>query len=439
MTKKNQCTQFLVLLTGLAAAPRIASAIEPSDLLIYSREPVSLRPQLGLTETYNDNIFYQPKSVADFITTISPGLTVILGRDQRFISLDYTFNQHFYADRSDLNTGEHLFDLRNHFAAQRFSITGNDQVQLLSTPIGSVQEFRTISDGPGGSTPTTPTTPTPTPSGGDLTASPARGGEVVTTAEQGNVERTAQYHNYTLGFKMTDKTSMYLQGVYTETDYEEGIGVYDLETIRGTAGFAFQAFPKTSLFGEIYYGQTTTTPNFPAPKNPRSDFVGGFIGARGQFTEKLTGVVKVGYEERWFSDDSSAPSTPVVDVALSQRFTDKTSASLSYARVHDISVQFARESYTANIISAQLNQALGTTGKWLVTIGGNLGLYDYDPIGAAPERSYTRYAANFDLAYRIQLWLTASLGYRHETISSDSGQFSEYDVNRVNVSLAIGY
>jgi hypothetical protein len=442
MTNKNRHTTFLLLATGLVSVSRQVEAIEPSDLLIFSKDPVSVRPQLSLNETYNDNIFYQPKAKADFITTITPGLDLQIGKTARnYLALNYRFAQHFYADRSNLNSGEHTLEFRNRFQAQRFSLIGNDQVQFLSSPIGIVDEVRStpFTSGPGsvGAAPGTVPTPAPTPV--PETVSPARGAEVVAAVGERNVERTVQFHSYTAGYNMTEKTSVYLQGLYSETDYEKGIGLYDLNTFRVVPGFAFHIVPKLSLFGEVYYGQTATTPNFAAVKNPHSDFIGGFIGARGKFTEKLTGVVKVGYEERWFSDDSSAPSSPVADLTVDYRFSEKTSVSLNYARVHDISVQFARESYTADNITLQLQQALGTTGKWFASAGGEFGHYDYESLAGSGNRTYDRYSANLNLAYRLQVWLTANLGYSFESINSDSGGLSDYDVNRVALSLAIGY
>src|SRR5206468_12576744 len=110
-------------------------------------------------------------------------------------------------------------------------------------------------------------------------------------------------------------------------------------TIRGTGGFSFQATEKTSVFGEFYSGQSATKPNRPfntndvtSFKGPHADFFGGFVGARGNFTSRLKGSVKAGYESRHFSDGAPASSSPVVEATLDQRFSDRTFASLTYTR-----------------------------------------------------------------------------------------------------------
>src|ERR1041385_6309082 len=83
-----------------------AAGLEPEDVLFIKAGPLTIRPQVALTETYNDNIFYQAKDpLQDFITTISPGLRLQLGRpEHNFIALGYTYDQLLYAENSDLNT-----------------------------------------------------------------------------------------------------------------------------------------------------------------------------------------------------------------------------------------------------------------------------------------------------------------------------------------------
>src|SRR5262249_5478449 len=156
---------------------------------------------------------------------------------------------------------------------------------------------------------------------------------------------------------VSERTAAYLRASHTATDYHEGVNLYDIENLTGTAGFGYRAFARTVFFGELYYGQTTTTPNSPLlVSNPRVNYLGGFLGARGNFTEKLSGVVKVGYESREFSDGTPAPSDPVVDVSLTERFTDQTTLSLTYSRLNNVSVQYTRQSYTADLIGLQFSQ-----------------------------------------------------------------------------------
>ena len=452
-SRRRRCKiPTLALVLSLSISPKLL-AIEPSDILVYSKEPFLLRPQVAISESYNDNIFSRPNSTGDFVTTISPSLNFQLGKSQgNLLAFGYRFDQHFYAKRDDLNSGEHSFDFRARFQKSRFGITGNDQIQLLSSPIGLVEVFSPAPTGVNqiptpttgvGQQPGTGAGETQPPlQGPDSSVSPVRGGEVVTLEER-SVDRLVHYHNYNIGYGLTEKTGLYLQGLFTETDYEGGIGLFDLNTFRLTGGIAFQAFPKISFLGETYYGQTATEPNAPGTlKNPHLDFIGGSLGVRGIFTEKLSGTVKVGYESREFSDGSEAPSSPVVDFGLFYRMSEKTALSLSYARLHDVSIQFSTgghpESYTANVLNAQISQALSRSGKLVGSLGGSYGNYEYQTTaGTASARAYDRYSAFFNLVYRPRLWLTATLGYRYDSVGSESLQ--GYDVNRMSLSLAIGY
>ena len=273
----------LLLATTLVGSPGSAAALEPEDILIFQKGPLTVRPQLGLTEQFNDNIFYQHEdAIQDFISIVSPGLKLQLGRpEHNYFSAGYTLDQMFYADNPDLNTGQHTVELSSRLDGEHMDLTGSDRLQLLSNPLGGVVE-RVVQ--PGG----------------------------VDTVTGVNVDRTTLDDTYTLSYDIGEKTGVYVRGMHSSVDYEEGIALYDIRTITGTVGFGYRAFPKTVFFGEMYYGQTATDPNARGMReNPRLSMVGGYAGVRGNFTPKLSGVAKLGYEVRSFSDGTSAPSEPV--------------------------------------------------------------------------------------------------------------------------------
>ena len=97
--KKTQKNCFYLRTCGaaLAAAAANVFALEPSDVLVFSHGPLSLRPQLGVSEQFNDNIFYSDIARrSDFITMISPGLKLLVGQDlpdQNHIKLQYTLDE----------------------------------------------------------------------------------------------------------------------------------------------------------------------------------------------------------------------------------------------------------------------------------------------------------------------------------------------------------
>ncbi|MCF7765983.1 MAG: outer membrane beta-barrel protein [Verrucomicrobia bacterium] len=439
--RKDHVWRFLALMGASVPALR-SDAADASNYLVFSRGPFLMRPRVALAESYNDNLFSQPDGTGDLITSVSPGLNLQLGRQSgNHISLDYGFSEHFYLDRSDLNSGEHRFGLQTRLQGKRLILTGSDSLQFLSSPIGlvsfvsatppPVDPGQGTGGGGGGS------------GGGDpITVDPGavQGGEVITSIGDRNVDRTTFSDNYNLGYGISEKTGVYLQGSHSATDFENGVVLYDLTTVRATGGFGYRAFPKVSLFGELFYRDTSTTPNFPGPENPDLSAIGGFLGARGNFTPKLSGTVRVGYEQREASNGADVPSAPVADLSLSHRFSDKTSMSLNFSRINDVSVQFASQVFTANTAGLQLSQALGSSGKWRSNVGVGYSMFKYETLGVADANTdFDQFSANFGLAYQIQMWLSASLGYSFIGIRSDSAGIPEYDVNQIGLSLSLGY
>ncbi|MCI0534678.1 MAG: hypothetical protein L0Z50_05570 [Verrucomicrobiales bacterium] len=384
---------------------------------------MTLKPQLGLAEVYNDNLFAQTENkTADLTSVISPGLGVLVGkRSDDYLTLNYTFNQYIYADRTDLNTSEHLLELNANLEGKRIGLRGTDRVQLLSSPLGNERLLDVQSP--------------------DLSFA----------AVESNIDRTTFYDSYMLSYRTSEKTSVYGQGVRSRIDYEDRAFLFDITTYSGTGGFGFQAFPKTVLFGEGFYGTTTSEANPAVVERltaggrtvssigQQVTFIGGGLGARGSFTPKLAGLVRAGYEVREIEDGASLPGAPVVNLGLTYQYSPKTVFTVNYVRRQDVSVYFERQSYTSDVISVQANQSLGSKGKWKATGGGYYALYDYSPAEELPHRSYNVYTLYFSLAYQVQQWLTSSLSYERTSVLGGSTDVTAYDANRITLRFSIGY
>lgn len=402
-----------VMSTALLGACTTVNGLAPEDVLLFSWEPVTIKPQIAVTETFNDNLFSQRgRSTSDFITTFSPGVNFLLGRkSDNYVTLSYTLNQHLYADRNDLNSMEHLIELNSSIEKKRIGLRGIDRIQLLSSPVGSevkLLEFENADQ-------------------------PA-------ISVEGNIDRITFYDNYTLSYSISEKTSVYIQGLHSAADYEKGVRLLDYRTLSGTLGFGYRAFAKTQFFGEVYRGYTESEANIAAPAFADLTFIGGALGARGQFTPKITGQVRLGFESREFKTGAGGSDAPVVGLSLNYAYSEKTRLNLNYSRRQDVSVQYGEQSYTADIIGAQFTQAIGGKGKWRATLGGYYGSYDYDDTpGLRQQRSYDLYALNFNLAYQIQVWLSTSLGYSRTSVLTDGPGLLGYDINRVMFRVALGY
>ncbi len=380
-------------------------AVEPNRFLLYNKGPVSLRPQLDLVEVFTDNVFYGDgirfARKTDFITAISPGLNTVIGHDPvNNLTMSYAFDEFFYANNSQLNSSQHHFALGAHFEYHHVTVTGSDRVDLLSSVLGA-----------------------------GLTSLPQK------------ITRLVNAHTYNVEYTLNEKTSVYGEGTYNAVDYHKGFAgdLLDSNSLIGTMGFAYHTLVKTAFFGEVYYGQTATTPNVSPVKAPHATFMGGFIGAKGDFTAHLTGTVKAGYEVRTFSDKSPAGNSPVVEVSLQETFTEKNRLNLTYSRRQQVSVQLARTSYVQDAIDISFAQILGQTGRFRAILQGGYDMLSYGSYGTAGQRNDYSIRAGTSLVYEIRRWAAAGLSYNFDMYRSDLPAIIDYNVNRVTLSLAIGF
>ena len=389
---------------GLALASATAvNALEPTDFLLIQKGPLALKPQLELSETFDDNINYREENKeSDFKTIISPGLTLQLGDTTfNYIELTYFYDRVEYLDANELSTGQHRVSLASRFEKRRFLLEGRDQFQQLASPLG--------------------------------------GGISVGGVK---VERNVWQDVYRLAYELSDKTSLYIQALHSTTDYQSGIGLYDSFNLNGTVGFEYKGFSKTSFFGEIYTGMTENDGNLSTmAEYPTAQYVGAFLGARGSFTEKLTGTVKAGYEYRWYHDTDDDLPAPVVEVSLLEQFTENTTLLFSYSRRVLESVEFVRSSYTTDSVSASLLQNIGSDGRLRVRLDASymLSTYEENPAYVGGDRQDQIFASGLTITYDIKLWLRAFGSYNFEYLDSNEPVVIDYMVNRVTLGLQLGY
>jgi hypothetical protein len=411
MKKTQTYSRYFCLAgTAVAVSGNMAFALEPSDVLVFSHGPLSLRPQFVLTESFDDNVFYSQTGLrSDLITTVSPGLKFQIGQDfpdQNHFSILYMLDKSVYIDNPGLNALQHRVQAEAHYTQPRFGIDGSDTYQVLSSVLG--------------------------------------GGFNVGRQK---VDRNIWWDVYRFDYKIGERTGVYAEAQHVETDYKTQLSLLDTRTLTGTGGFQYSYSEDTFFFGEVYYGQTTLHPNAPgAEKPPGTSFIGGFIGARGNFTEKIRGSVKAGYEASTFSGgstqgvDTSAGSAPVVEASVSYTPTDRLTATLKYSRRQQVSVQFVRSSYVLDSVSASLAEQIGSTRRLRLDLSTTYAMYSFDPAAAYPAgRTDSNWSVKTGADYFFQTWLYTRLEYSFERFTSDFASVVDYDVNRVTLSLAIGY
>ena len=413
-------------LVGLSLVTPVASTLgfEARDLFAVSAGPVVLHPRFSFSTAYDDNIYFLPsdypkdefrfpRSRDDFLYTISPGLNARLGRlgGDNQIEFNYQFQQLVYAENDQSDSSNHSFDLSATVRGSRLSYDCNNSLQILNSILSG---YRATVEG--------------------------------IPLEAGNVERNYVDLNHNFDYSLGAKTHILLEGTYRLRDYPVNQILsrtyYNQEEWRATTGFGYNLRPKIRLAGRLYYGQIERSPNVdrnaagePIPDPPRADYVGGTIGANGNFTPKLSGDVRVGYEHRWFSDEGGDDGYPVARVGLTERFTEKTSLSISYNRSGGVSA--TRGTQTANVTisdSADLHfqQVVGLRRPVVLSVNFRYVQTDYSRSSVSLEHLDVQAGAS----YRLQPWAALFANYTYQFGTRTA---YDYTVNVVSLGVNFGY
>jgi len=189
MGKKLQKGAILV---AAASSFSAIAAIKPGDLLMYQKGPLVLKPQFDASETFNDNITYRSDQLLhDFVTTLSPGLALQLGRHNfNYIDLTYFYDRLIYAENPEFDANQHHINAMLKLQKRRLTLTGYDSIDFLSSPIG----------------------------GGYSSGGPNPGGEGVLIIGGRKIDRAMYYDQYRLGWSASDRTDLYVQGLHTFSD-----------------------------------------------------------------------------------------------------------------------------------------------------------------------------------------------------------------------------
>ena len=411
LKKPNQTALLTTALSFISVFE--GRSFDITDALAFSVGPVDLRPILGLSETFDDNVYYDKGDgrKSDFFTTFTAGTKLSIGREvtinpwldffeeeSNFLSLNYNFNNLTFAQNSNLDALNHNLTLNGRWQMNKLSLKGTSSFKTISGLMGAGYGIKE------------------------------------------KVDRDIYNNYYILDYKFSEKTRFYLSGYFNATDYAKNTALYDDNSFKTITGFSLKALPKTAFFGEVYYGQSAIDPNRPTfRKGPHMDIIGGFIGAQGNFTPHLSGMLKVGVESPSFSDKTPVDTTPVAEISITHRYRERTATTLAYRRYSYVSVQSAGVTYVSDSVSLNIQQKIGSTGKW---IGRASTTATFDSFGSSLvyyDRNDQRYEFNVGLSYMIRVWAAANFNYSFELFESSYPNLIDYYVNRVTLSLVIGF
>ena len=316
--------------------------------------------------------------------------------DQNYLMAEYRLDQRFYTDNTQLSSHDNDFSLQSQLKGNRTTITGNDQFQTLSSVLGAGSGIR------------------------------------------GLLDRNCYSDSYSVKYRFTDRTSAYIRGTHQTTDYAHGTPYQDENSLTGLTGFDYKFTDKTSAFGEVYYGQRALDSNGLPYKGPHQEFYGGFVGVQGDFSTKIHGSVKAGYETRQFSGNFQGDSSPVVEASLRYRVAPKSMASLTYTRSSGVNAQTTSASYVVDNATVRWDQKIGTNEKWTAsaTAGYQSTLYSKTS-GVYGDRQDDMLQTGFQINYLIRLWWVTSLDYSFTKYSStypaNSPGLLDYDANIISL------
>ncbi len=380
---------------------------------VPQRDVVSPTP--GASTIGTNNFRLRPVE-SEELFIVSPGFRLQYGSlGLNTLTLDYNYDHISYVNNPEYNTAQHRAEFAAKLNLGRFSITGTDSLQLLSSFLNG--------NNSGGSS--------------------------------NQVDRMVWNNTYRLLYDATAKTDIYLNAFHYRYDYDQGVAIYDSETVKGTVGASYAWTERLRVFAEVEYGQSFVTPNLASqPLAPSSTIYGGFIGVRGNFTPRIQGSLQVGYQSRVFpgtfapGEEPASVASPAVTADISYALSAKTLLKLSYGRSTDVSPQFAKQSYIYDRIQLGASQFIGSSGKWMVTAtaGVNSGSFGDTP-GTNFARSDSILEGGLRLTYQPRPWLAAVLAYEYENYSSKFkdprvARFTslvDYQVNNITFSLKIGY
>lgn len=380
--------------------------IKPEDLWAISTGPFVIKPQLSFGEAFTDNANRGDGKIipkeSEWITFVSPGLIIDAGHEQGIIQsqLKYNLRSLFYAEHSDYNATDH-------------SISGNI--------IARGARVRSITTG-----------------NANFASSISTGLEEF-FYEQRLVylkkERTIYSFSERVEWDFSAKTDFYMRAHIGGNDYASKTGYLDRFRWEIGGGSGYQITAKYRLFGDLYYGEESVSPNgLPIKNLPDLTIIGMNIGINGEIFPKVHGNAQIGYATSEFEYGAEGPDTVTGAISLSWRPLDRTTISISFSRNLGASVTRALEGIVTSYSSVKVTQLIGVKYPVMLELEGRYGVNEYT--GFYRGRSDTYASASLGAGYKINRWWTIMGYYEFE---SREGIWRDYDVHLIVASMKFGF
>lgn len=226
---------------------------------------------------------------------------------------------------------------------------------------------------------------------------------------------------------LTEKTKIGAGIRYEERDYDPA-GLADRTTYTIPLNYYFAIRPKLDLSAGVRYRSVDAQQAF----SDSEDFYFN-VGARGEFTAKLTGSFNVGYTVR---DADTAPGIESDDTlfgfnaGLAYAFSPKTQITLDAS--NDFDTGSTGDGQEKSSLSLGANSMVSTT----LSFRGSVTYQKTDYIGFARTDDFLIY--NIGATYVLNEHLNFSASYSHYNNDSDSPA-SEFSANVLSLSASFRY
>ncbi|MCK4487022.1 MAG: outer membrane beta-barrel protein [Desulfobacterales bacterium] len=388
--------------------------------------------RISVSETYDDNINLEKDNKEDdWITSITPGLTLTIMTEETEVNLDYDLSFVSYARNEENNTVRHsltLSGLKGIPIAEHITLDLDESFQVSEDPI-EISEYVT-------SERRSRERYYRNTAGGRINYHFGEGDffyagfhHILLENDDPSLEDSQQYRpmaGFTYWFDIRNGVSLDYSYTRGEFDVSE-----DFDQHRSTATYTHRFSPRTQTNLSYSYDSFDY-------EGIKEDYVvhSSSLGLSHQLTEQVSGSISGGYyvQDREHSDDTSGFTG---DASLDGTFRfEKGALTLNS------STGYRQQYFEAeNLGFSKYRRASATLTyrpleKLTTSLSGSYWRDDYQE--TAPERKDNTWQSSAGLSYRLFRWLSGSLSYQYRQMDSSIGA-NDYIDNRVTLTLTASY
>ena len=349
---------------------------------------------LALSEEYNDNIFLSPDRVSDFITRVSPGISLLARSVTSEMRLGFSPTFNIYSDNSDLNYTGYSFTASGLFTlSEKMSLNITETYLQSKDPV----DRRGISD-------------------------------IINLGPQfGLAEYRVNVTSGTISYKLMGNLIYTLGASYASVNYKEP-GFSDVNTYSGNMGLTYIKSDRDTFTANVRYSKYDYSPGSDSTAQEYT------LGVTHRFTPTVTLGVTGGVVITKIEDTDATSTDFSGGVDLTKTF-ERGMATLYYRQTAIAgtgigAAQPLRTQTTGIRVSRDLAE------KWT---GSLTAAYTKYKSTEPPDVEIDETAFGADLRYSFRPWATLMLSYYYLNHNDKVLNTADYHNNIVLLTLRLAY